>query len=145
MIEVPAPPPAPACTNANFEDSDTIRTNFTNDADRAGLNCRVIASDGVYMTWLGSPLTSDANIGNRTVLDLGVIAAVDVFSPGGARGFAGDVNICLKGYGYMIFLDANNAPRVPQLWSAWTTDAFPGYTCTTLYGPGTVVLVRRKP
>jgi hypothetical protein len=57
----------------------------------------------------------------------------------------GDVDICLQGKGYIIYLNANGAPRVPQLWSAWTTPAFPGYTCTTLYAPGTVVLVANKP
>ena len=45
----------------------------------------------------------------------------------------------------MIYMNANGSPRVPQLWSNWTTDAFPGYTCTTLYAPGTVILVKQKP
>ncbi len=144
-IELPAPPPATECNDVNFEDPGIVRTHFTNDADLGAINCRVIAGDGHYMTWYGSPLTNSGNIGNQTVLDLGVIAAVDVFSPNGTTGFVGDVDICLKGSGYMIYLGANNSPRVPQLWSTWTTDAFPGYTCTTLYAPGTVVLVQKKP
>ncbi|MEZ4671124.1 MAG: Calx-beta domain-containing protein [Anaerolineae bacterium] len=145
IISLPAPPPAPACTDVNFDPNSEVRTHFTNDIDRPALNCRMIAANGNYLYWNGGPLTTSANIGNRTVLDLGVIAAVDVFSPGGATGFVGDVNVCLKGSGYMIYLNANGQPRVPQLWSSWTTDAFPGYTCTTLYAPGTVVLVQGHP
>jgi hypothetical protein len=45
----------------------------------------------------------------------------------------------------MIYLDASESPRVPREWSSWTTDAFPGYTCTTLYAPGTVILVANAP
>jgi hypothetical protein len=142
---LPEPPAAPACANVNADDPGMLRTHFTHDADRAGLNCRLLAANGQYMTWLGGPITFAENIGNQTVLDLGVIAAVDVFKPGEQNGFAGDVVVCLKGSGYMIYLNAAGQPRVPQLWSTWTTDAFPGYTCTTLYAPGTVVLVSKKP
>ncbi len=145
VTHLPEPPPAPACTDTNFETDGMIRTNFTNDADRAGLSCRLMAANGSYLTWLGGPLTDSAMIGNKTVLDLGVVAAADVFSASSKNGFIGDVNICLKGSGYMIYMNANSSPRVPQLWSAWTTPAFPGYTCTTLYAPGTVILVSHKP
>ncbi|MCB9453913.1 MAG: hypothetical protein H6672_20975 [Anaerolineaceae bacterium] len=144
-IEVPAPPPATLCTDVNFEDPGMIRSNFTNDADRVGLGCRLIAAGGNYMYWLGSPITHAGNVGAQNVLDLGLVAAVDVFSTTGATGFVGDVNICLQGSGYMIYMNASGAPRQAQLWSAWTTDSFPGYTCTTLYAPGTVVLVSRLP
>lgn len=144
-VELPEVPPATACTDVNFEDPGVIRSNFTNDADRAGLMCGLIAAGGDYRIWNGGPITFSSNIGSQTVLDLGVIAAVDVFSNSGQGGFVGDVNICLEGDGYIIYLNANSSPRVPQLWSNWTTDAFPGYTCTTLYAPGTVVLVERHP
>ena len=144
-ILLPEPPPAPLCTDTNFENPSMIRSHFTNDADRAGLNCRLIAANGSYMTWLGGPITDSAMVGDQTVLDLGVVAAADVFSGNGAQGFIGDVDICLKGSGYMIYMNANSSPRVPQLWSAWKTDAFPGYTCTTLYAPGTVILVTNLP
>jgi hypothetical protein len=144
-IELPAPPPAPLCSDTNFENPGMIRSHFTQDTDRAALYCRLIAAGGSYFSWFGSPLTSAANIGNTSVLDLGLVAAVDVFSTVGVSGFRGDVNICLKGSGAIIYMNASGMPRVPQLWSAWTTDAFPGYTCTTLYAPGTVVLVSRRP
>jgi hypothetical protein len=141
-IEVAGPPPATACTDVNFEDPGMIRTAFEHDADRAALSCRLLASGGGYLSWLGSPLTSSANVGNQTVLDLGVVAAVDIAGPGG---FQAGVAICLQGSGHMIYLDASEAPRVPRLWSTWTTPSFPGYTCTTIYAPGTVVLVANPP
>jgi subtilisin-like proprotein convertase family protein len=141
-VEVAGPPPATACTDVNFEDPGIIRTAFENDADRAALSCRLLASGGGYLSWLGSPLTSSANVGNQTVLDLGVVAAVDIAGPGG---FQGGVAICLQGSGHMIYLDASEAPRIPRLWSTWTTPSFPGYTCTTIYAPGTVVLVANPP
>ncbi len=144
-IEVAGPPPATRCTDVNFEDPGKIRSHFTNDADRPGLGCRLIATGGSYMYWLGGPITNAGNIGAQNVLNLGLVAAVDVFSTTGVTGFAGDVNICLLGSGYIIYMNASGAPRQPQLWSAWTTDAFPGYTCTTLYAPGTVVLVANAP
>jgi PKD repeat protein/serine/threonine protein phosphatase PrpC len=145
VIQLPAPPPATRCTDTNFENPGEIRSHFTNDIDRDQLFCRLIAANGSYMYWFGSPITNAGNVGAQNVLDLGLVAAVDVFSMRGATGFVGDVDICLKGSGYMIYMNVNGAPRVPQLWSAWTTDAFPGYTCTTLYAPGTVILVANKP
>ncbi len=144
-IEVPAPPPATRCTDTNFENPGMIRSNFLDDVDRANLYCRLIAAGGNYMYWLGSPITNGGNIGTRSVIDLGLIAAVDVFSMSGVTEFVNDVNICLQGSGYIIYMNASGQPRVPQLWSNWTTPSFPGYTCTTLYAPGTVILVSNKP
>jgi hypothetical protein len=143
--ELPTPAPVAPCSDANFDSEGMVRTHFTNDADRAGTHCRVIASQGDYMNWLGGQSTFPAMIGDSDILKLGVIGVVDVFSLAGKTGFVGDVDICLKGSGYMIYMNANNSPRVPQLWSAWQTDAFPGYTCTTLYAPGTVILVTNHP
>jgi hypothetical protein len=42
----------------------------------------------------------------------------------------------------MVFLAASGIPRTPQDLIAWQTPAFPGYTCATLYQPGTLVLVQ---
>lgn len=144
-VKIPDPPPATRCTDTNFENPGAIRSHFTNDIDRAELYCRLIASGGSYMYWFGSPITNAGNVGSQNVLDLGLVGAVDVFSIKDVTGFVGDVDICLKGNGYMIYMNANGQPRVPQLWSSWTTNAFPGYTCTTLYAPGTVILVANKP
>ena len=46
-----------------------------------------------------------------------------------------------EGSGEMIFADANEAPRIPRQVTAWMTPAFPGYTCATLYTPGSLFLV----
>src|SRR6185369_18078858 len=86
-----------------------------------GLFCRVITDD-------------PAEIGNEDVLAQGVIQAVDVFSPNGADG-AG-TTICLLGEGSIMFLDASQAPRVPQ----WLPTTYDGtYTCATIPGTGIVV------
>lgn len=50
--------------------------------------------------------------------------------------------ICLRGNGSMIYLNANQAPRVAQEMTTWQTSAFPGFNCVTLYEPGTVVMVQ---
>lgn len=144
-VALPTPPPVASCNDVNFDVEGMVRTHFTNDADKGSINCRVIANDGHYENWFGAQVTFPSMVGSTDILKLGVIGAVDVFSPSGVKGFMGDVDICLKGSGYMIYMNANNSPRFPQLWSAWTTDAFPGYTCTTLYAPGTVILVTNHP
>jgi hypothetical protein len=40
---------------------------------------------------------------------------------------------------------ASSAPRVPVLVSGYEIDDFPGFTCATLFEPGTLVLVRDNP
>jgi hypothetical protein len=101
--------------------------------------------DGEYFYWNGGPLTHTGNIGNPSTLDLSIIQAVDVFSPVGRTQFEGDVVICLRGVGSLILLDAGQAPRVPRNITTWTTPSFPGFTCGTLYAPGTLVLVANLP
>src|SRR5262245_58319563 len=64
LSEVPDPPPATLCGDVNFEDPGAIRSNFTNEEDRDGLYCRLIANNGRYMSWYGKPLTNSGNIGN---------------------------------------------------------------------------------
>lgn len=139
LAEVPTPPPPGLCGDMNGAGNDLLRSNFEHEADRSAVSCRMLAADGEYMTWLGGQLTHDANIGDPTTVSMGVIGAVDVFN--GGSSFVAGVNICLHGGGRMIFLDAADAPRIPREWNAWTTDAFPGFTCTTIWSPGTVVLV----
>jgi sortase (surface protein transpeptidase) len=117
----------------NFENPGIIRSHFVNDIDRSSLFCRLLIEPNA------------GKIGNQSILDLGVIAAVDVYSATGATSFVDDVDICLQGSGYLLFLNANDSPRVPQIVTAWSTPAFPGYVCATLHAPGMLVLVRRKP
>jgi hypothetical protein len=123
----------------NFEVNGPARA--VAEMDRVDANCRMIVENGRYYSWLGTPLTTSGNIGDQSVLNNKILQAVDVFSGTGKTGFAGDVVICLRGKGAMIFMDAHGQPRVPQKWTAWQTPAFPGYTCATLYSPGTLILV----
>ncbi len=139
VAAVPTPPPPGLCGDMNGAGNDLLRSNFEHEADRSAVSCRMLAAQGDYMTWLGGQLTQEENIGDTTTLGMGVIGAVDVFN--GGSSFVAGVNICLQGSGRMIFLSAADAPRIPREWNAWTTDAFPGFTCTTIWSPGTVVLV----
>ncbi len=139
VAAAPTPPPPGLCADMNGAGNDLLRSNFEHEADRSAVSCRMLAAQGDYMTWLGGQLTQEENIGDTTTLGMGVIGAVDVFN--GGSSFVAGVNICLQGSGRMIFLSAADAPRIPREWNAWTTDAFPGFTCTTIWSPGTVVLV----
>ena len=98
------------------------------------------------MTWYGVQISNSGNIGVESVLYDGVIQAVDVFSPVGMTSFEPGAMICLRGSGSMIFLAQQQAPRVPQELSTYTVDEyFPGFTCTTIYEPGILVLVESLP
>lgn len=92
--------------------------------------CNIIAENGVYRR-------SPGEIGVQSVLDLGVIHAVDVFSPAGESGSG--TGLCLQGTGGLIFLSSTGAPRTPQRLETYQTN---DYTCAVLPGTGTVVLVR---
>lgn len=101
--------------------------------DFIDVQCRIIAENTEF-------IRSGAEIGNQGVIDLGVIHAVDVYStdrtnPAGAE-------ICLRGQGDVIFMNAQQAPRQPQA-LAGAIDG--GYTCVTLPAAGTVVLVGDSP
>ncbi|MCA9906802.1 MAG: hypothetical protein KC547_23265, partial [Anaerolineae bacterium] len=92
-----------------------------------GVYSQVIARDGVF-------LRSPSEIGNQGVLDLGVIAAVDVFALQGEN--AAGASVCFAGTGDVIWLDAQTSPRAARYLRATHQN---GYTCATLPGIGTVV------
>jgi subtilisin-like proprotein convertase family protein len=142
-IELPPPPPTPLCSGVNFNEAAGLRA--VAPLDSMEVNCRMLVEDGEYFYWNGGPLTQAANIGDQSILDKSVIQAVDVFSPVGRTQFEGDVVICLRGVGSLILLDASQAPRVPRVITAWTTPSYPGFTCGTLYAPGTLALVANLP
>ena len=86
---------------------------------RSGIQCQVI---------------HEAGVGQRAVIDKGIIAAVDIWAwvdPG--------VEVCLRGQGNLIFLDAADAPRSVSLIPAYTESDM---TCATFNRPGSLVLVR---
>jgi hypothetical protein len=93
------------------------------------VQCRVLAVNGEFTQ-------NPGEIGIQAIIDLGVIHAVEVFSPSGAN--MGGIDFCLPGRGQVIYLDAEGQPREPQILRA--TQQF-AYTCFQLPGAGTIVLV----
>ena len=85
---------------------------------RSGVACQQVAGAG---------------IGIQSVLDLGVIDAVDVWAY-----VSQGVEVCFQHFGRMLFLDADAAPRAPQ-WIAHTYAD--GWTCSHISGHGTLVLI----
>ena len=89
---------------------------------RSGVQCQQIDANGV---------------GIKSVIDAGLILAVDVWGyvdPG--------VEVCLRGSGSLIFLDATTAPRTPSWMSSYGD---PGWTCGTFNRAGSLVLVNSGP
>jgi hypothetical protein len=122
----PPPPPLPPCDVQDDAADSVFRINVTNATNRAA--CRPIIQDGKGE--MGA-------VGIQSVIDNGVLQAVDVY---GADTSSGQtiIEICLKGQGGIIFLDAKQQPRQPQ----WMPTNFKeGFTCTIIPNDGMVVLV----
>ena len=148
LVEItllPAPPPVPLCEDHNFDEGGVVRSGAVNDGIAPFINCRVLYQNGVSTSWLGSAMYSEANLGVPGLLDLGVQQAVDVFSPGGLTYFDGGAVFCLRGSGTLIWLAASGIPRHPEIVGSYAVDDFPGFTCVTLFEPGTLVLVSDNP
>lgn len=137
----PPPPPVPRCTDMNFNANSLIMA--VAEQDSLDVHCSILVQNGHYQFWFGTQISHGGSIGSQTLLDQQVIHAVDVFSPTGKTQFEGDVVVCLQGAGAMwvLYDTHSNMPRVPEQTIAWTTPAFPGYTCATLYSPATLVMV----
>ncbi len=120
-------PSIPLCSDLNGAVNPVVRAKLPSGV--YGIYCRIIAENRQFTR-------TPAEVGVQSVLDEGVIHAVDVFSPSGAS--AAGTQICLQGAGSIVFLDAANAPRVPQTLPTTTQG---GYTCVTIPNTGTVVLV----
>ncbi|MBW4438129.1 MAG: hypothetical protein KME04_13385 [Pleurocapsa minor GSE-CHR-MK-17-07R] len=140
----PPPPPTPLCETHNFEDGGVVRSSVA-DADGQAINCRVMFQNGAPTSWLGSPMYGEANLGVPGLVELGVQQAIDIFSPGGLSYFNGGAVFCLRGQGTLIWLAASGVPRHPEIIGSYTVPDFPGFTCATLFEPGTLVLVSRNP
>ena len=141
---IPPPPDTPRCEDLNFVVDGVVRASVSDALDYA-VFCRVLYANGAPGQWLGGDLYNAGSIGHQGVLDLGVLQAVDVYSPVGMTSFDGGVEICLRGQGTLIFLAARNAPRIAEVIGEHTASNFPGFTCATLFEPGTLVLVRENP
>ena len=142
--DAPPPPPSPTCDTENFDENGVVRTGIP-DAMRYAINCRALYHNNQATTWLGSPLYSEANLGVAGLLNLGVMQAVDIFSPPGMTYFEGGVVFCLRGEGTLIWLAASGVPRHAEIIGSYPVPEFSGFTCATLFEPGTLVLVRDTP
>lgn len=92
-----------------------------------------------------APEVSVAEVGNAAVIARGIIVAVDYFaltpdglSPTGR--FVVPPLVCLRGEGVLVFMAADQSPRVP-VDLEMVPSPVPGYTCAYLERPGMVVLV----
>ena len=139
-MDAEPPPPAPLAAEVNADPESVVRVGLL-DSMSEDIHVRVIVANGEYVLWQGSELTHGGFIGNQGVLDMGVWQAVDIFSPTGLRYFEGGIVVCLDGKGTLVYLNANNAPRIAEIVGSYTVPEFPGFTCVTLFEPGTLVLV----
>ena len=144
IADVPPPPPTPLCTDENFDEYGVVRTGVPNTLQYA-INCRVLYQNGGPTTWLGNALYNSGSIGIEGVLNLGVEQAIDIFSPAGMNYFESGVVFCLRGEGTLIWMAASHSPRIAEIIGNYTVPDFPGFTCATLFEPGTLVLVSDAP
>jgi hypothetical protein len=102
---------------------------------RGNTYCHIIALDGKFDT-------SPAEIGIQSVLDLGVVQAVDLTGllPNGVPvvPFQTPVHICMKGSGEILFLNAATAARTIERLPITVEGE---YTCVDVPNAGTVVMV----
>lgn len=141
---LPVPPPTPLCEDHNFSEDGVVRSS-TADAFGHALNCRVLYQNGAPTSWMGGSLYTGGSIGVEGIFDLGVQTAIDIFSPSGVSYFEGGAVFCLKGSGWLIWLAADGAPRVPEIIGSYIVPEWEGFTCATLFEPGTLVLVSQNP
>ena len=113
-----APAPAPYSTCGMINDSDNSIRVYAADGLGSGVQCQQVMGAG---------------IGIQSVLDMGVVNAVDVWSHIGSG-----VEVCFQGQGKMIFLDANHSPRQVM---EWPYEYHDGATCSSITSHGTLVLV----
>jgi hypothetical protein len=101
----------------------------------ANVFCRILVENRVYVQ-------NAAEVGDGTLVNAGIIQAVDVFGFTGGGVQVADFNlpitICLQGSGRIFFRDATNAPRITVQLAVSSNN---GYTCSSIPNAGTVILV----
>lgn len=122
----------PLCGDLNGSTSPIVRAGFAT----GGVFCRVLAENGSFTSSLAG-----AQIGVQSVLNRGVVQAVDVFVPDAMTNvpFSAPAKVCLQGAGAFVYLNGAQTPRTLQ---DLVTSVEDGYTCAFIPNPGTVVLVR---
>lgn len=143
-VTPPSPPPLPNARDINFDDQEVAHVSAP-DALADSINIRILYENGSPTNWFGGDLYNSGSIGVEGIFDLGVQQAIDIFSPSGLTYFNGGAVFCLKGSGYLIWLAASQAPRHPEIIGSYTVPEWEGYTCATLFEPGTLVLVSQNP
>lgn len=99
--------------------------------------CRIIVKNNAVSSSL-------SEIGVQSVIDQGVLQAVDLFGllPGGGSvvPLINPVHVCLRGQGSVIYLDAAGVARTPSVLPIDSASPA-GYSCVNIPSSGTVVLV----
>ncbi len=124
------------CADFTGQTNPIVRANIPGGTVTNGdVYCRIINENGRFVQ-------QASEIGIQSVIDLGVVQAVDVFGlrPNGvfAQTFNNPITVCLLGTGNVYFLDNNNIPRVAVPVPASQQG---GFTCASVPHGGTVVLV----
>jgi hypothetical protein len=131
----PTPQPVPLCALLGGGTNSIVRASVPGGLN-ADVFCRVLVEDGLYVR-------DAAEVGDPTLIGVGVLQSVDVFGFTAAgvqvTRFSQPITVCLQGTGRMFFRDATNAPRVSV---PLTTSTQGGYTCAVIPNAGTLVLVR---
>ncbi len=140
----PPPPTLMYAEDVNFQESSVVMTGIAEHlVDR--IVVRVLYEHGVPTQWLGPNLYNIENIGIAGLEQLGIQQAIDFFSPVGLNYFEGGAVFCLQGTGPLIWLAASQMPRHAEIIGSYTVPEFEGFTCATLFEPGTLVLVTDQP
>jgi len=131
-----APPPVPLCNLIGGGTDSIVRASIpANTITNGDVFCRVLYKNS-------AALTRAEEIGNQSIIQRGVIQAVDVFGLLNTGTpvvvFSHPVQVCLQGSGTLLFLDAAQSPRTV---SSPAASSQGGYTCASIPNAGTVVLV----
>jgi hypothetical protein len=129
-----AAPAPPLCSLIGGGTNRIIRADVPGGLN-AAVFCRILVENSVYVQ-------RAAEVGDGTLVNAGIIQAVDVFgfTANGVQvaDFNLPITVCLQGSGRMFYRDATNAPRATVPLAVNSTS---GYTCASIPNAGTVILV----
>ncbi len=103
---------------ATLKTCTTLPSHIIVSSDSMGVQCQIVGLAG---------------IGVLSIINAGVLAAVDVWGPLGV-----DAEVCFTSSGSITFLDATTSPRTQMSLEYHSRD---GLTCTHISHPGTVILM----